>query len=142
MGVFSTMDVIPKISDEKLEDLVDKIKPVVRCSKFLYTDTVELNPEGDLLCYLEDVDPRVDNFVQKPKLGKIAEGLKHFKTIKTYHKYGVPVVFSPTVAEVLAQIPEKYLDKVVAFETIYYGLSHENLVDDYHVTVTRLYKKK
>lgn len=133
---------IPDISDERLESLVGKIKPVVRCSNFVYADIVEMNHEGDLLCYLEDVDPKMDNFVQNPKLGKVAEGLKHLADIKTYHKFGVPVVFSPTVAEVLAQIPEKYLDEVAAFETVSHGLSHENLIDDCHVTVTRLYKKE
>lgn len=136
------MKKIPKLSDEKLKSLVDEIKPVIRCSRLFDTDIVEINHEGELLCYLEDIDPKIDNFIQKPKLGKVAEGLEHLTDIKTYHKYGVPVVFSPTVEEVLAQIPKKYLDETVAFETIYYGLSHDNLVDDCHVTVTKLYKKR
>lgn len=136
------MDMIPKISDERLETLVDKIKPVVRCSRLLNTEMVRSDPEGDLLCYIEDVDPRVDDFVYNPKPVRVAEGLKHLADIKTYHKFSVPVAFNPVVAEVLAQIPEKYLDKVVAFETVSHGLNEDNLVDDYHVTVTRLYKKE
>ncbi len=133
---------IPEIPDKKLEMLVKKVKPVVRCSRLLDTEIVEPDPEGDLLCYIEYDDPRMDNFIRNPKPKSIAEGLKHLADIKTYHKFGVPVMFSPSIAEVLAQIPKKYLDKVVAFETIANGLSHDNLVDDYHVTVTRLYKKR
>jgi hypothetical protein len=133
---------IPDISDKKLEMLVKKIKPVVRCSRLLDTELVRLNHEGDLLCYIEYDNPRMDNFVQDPKPKSLAEGLKHFADVKTYHKFGVPVLFSPSIAEVLAQIPKKYLDEVVAFETIAHGLNEDNLVDDYHVTVTRLYKKE
>lgn len=136
------MDVIPKISDEKLETLVNKIKPVVRCFKLLDTEILEAHLKGDLLCYIEDVDPRTDSFLRNPKPERLAKGLKHLADIKTYHKFGVPVIFSPSVAEVLAQIPKKYLDKVVAFETVSEGLSHENLVGNYHVTVTKLYTKE
>ncbi len=136
------MEQIPEISDERLETLIKKVKPVVRCSRLLDTELVRPNPEGDLLCYIKYDDPRMDNFVQNPKPKSIAEGLKHLADIKTYHKFGVPVIFSPSIAEVLAQIPKKYLDEAVAFETIANGLSHDNLVDDYHVTVTRLYKKE
>jgi len=133
---------IPDISDEKLESLVKKIRPVVKCFKLLDTDILEAHPKGDLLCYIEDVDPVGDSFLRNPKPERLAKDLKHLADIKTYHKFSVPVVFSPFVAEVLAQIPEKYLDKVVAFETISEGFTYENLVDDYHVTITRLYKKK
>jgi hypothetical protein len=57
-------------------------------------------------------------------------------------------MFKPSIAEVLAQIPEEHLEQVLAFEIV----DSPNNVDDlnaerealnagYHIATTRLYKR-
>ena len=45
-----------------------------------------------------------------------AENLTEVATINTYHRCGYPALLKPSVYEVLYQIPQDLLDKVVAFE--------------------------
>jgi len=118
---------IPQISDMKLEDLYKRIKPVVR-------------HEGNLH-YIKDVDLRRVAFTWDPKLTTKAENLERICDITTYHRYGYYGLFKPSIAEVIAQIPEKCLDRTVAFETST-DLDIENIVGEYHVTTTTLYKRR
>ncbi|MBE7073736.1 MAG: hypothetical protein E7379_01440 [Clostridiales bacterium] len=63
----------------------------------------------DLLSSAYIWDPKV--IAQTPKLRKVG------KDITTYHTYGHPSLFKPSVKEVLEQIPDGYIKKgVVAFE--------------------------
>lgn len=137
------MSKAPEISDEKLEELAKRIKPVFRYAKSNF-GTLSRDPEGDLLFYSEDVeDLRNENITWDPKPKVLAEDLKYLDDIVTYHKFNLPIFFSASVAEVIAQIPKEYIDRVVAFETVFDGLGLENfLAEGYHVTITRLYEKK
>lgn len=131
------------ISDEKLEEVAKRIKPVFRYSKSNF-GTLSRDPEGELLFYSEDVeDLRNEDITWDPKPKVLAEGLEYLTDIVTYHKFDIPVHFQTSVAEVIAQIPEEYIDRVAAFETVFDGLGLENfLAEGYHVTITRLYEKK
>lgn len=138
------MDRIPEISDEKLESLMEKIKPVIRYSRRI-TGAFKLvkHSEGDLY-FIEPVDPREIAFTWEPKPTKFARNVnpEPYKSIGTYHNYGAPVLFKPSIAEVLAQIPEEDIKRCVAFETISEGLDGANcLPEGCHVTTTRLYEK-
>lgn len=51
-------------------------------------------------------DLRGVSFTWSPKFGDEFAGLEPAKTIKTLHAYGAPGMFKPSIAEVLAQLPE------------------------------------
>lgn len=124
---------IPKISDERLRELHKRIKPVVR---FANKD----------LFYIEPVDLRNIAYTWDPKPADKAMGLKTLCDITTYHTYSYYGFFKPSIAEVIAQIPEEHLQKVVAFEIVGkpetasdLNREHEALNEGYHVATTRLY---
>ena len=125
---------IPEISDERLAELVERIKPTCRFN-------------GELR-HIEPVDPRRVAYTWDPKPAEVAEGLELLADVRTYHSYGAPNMFKPSIAEVLAQIPEEHLSQVVAFEIVksphdVHDLNKEReaLNAGYHVATTRLYRK-
>ena len=95
---------IPALSDKQLATRYARIHPVVR-------------DDDDRLRYIVPPAPRTQAFTWDPKVQEKAEGLTVLRTIPTLHTYGYYGFFKPTVAEVLAQIPEEDLERVVAFET-------------------------
>lgn len=87
-------------------------------------------------------------FTWDPKPRKKARKLVALQDITTYHTWAFYGFFKPTIAEVLAQIPEDVLDKVVAFEIVMKPETADDLNKDkealnagYHVATTRLYGK-
>lgn len=125
---------IPEISDERLAELVERIKPTCRFN--------------DELRYIEPVDPRRVAYMWSPKPAETADDLNPVADIRTYHSYGAPNVFKPSIAEVLAQIPDEHLSNVVAFEIMNspddaddLNRELEALNAGYHVATTRLYRK-
>ena len=128
---------IPKISDKKLNELYERIRPVIRYAEVKYGGKThyEKHSEGDLY-YIKKVDPRGVAFTWSPEPDEKASGLVEMTDITTYHSYGYHGFFKPSVAEVLAQIPEKYLDDVVAFQT-----GGASIAGDYHSATTILYRK-
>ena len=125
---------IPKISDEKLNELASRIKPFVRFEGVAY--------------YIEPVDLRRTAFTWDPKPTERVNGLLSLCDIKTYHTYGAPVFFKPSIAEVIVAIPVEHLDKVVAFEMVKTPETADDLNEEpealnagYHVATARLYVK-
>lgn len=94
-----------EIEEERLNELFSTIKPVIRVG------------DENKLFYIEDVHLRNNSFLWSPKATIEAAGLVPFKVIKTFHVFSTAVLFKPSIAEVLAQIPQKYVNKCVAFET-------------------------
>lgn len=109
---------IPKISNEKLNEMYERIKPVVRFAEMRCggRTTYEKHSKGDLY-FIQDVDLRKTAFTWDPKPTEKAYGLTELDQIRTYHTTG-GFYHKPSIAEVLAQIPERYVDDVVAFETV------------------------
>lgn len=78
-----------------------------------------------------------------------AEGLAPIEDITTYHVYGFIGLFKPSIAEVIACIPERLINSVAAFEFISAVeplgvVSKEDrrcLSDGYHIATMRLYRK-
>jgi hypothetical protein len=129
----SAKALVPKISDTKLKKLAKRIRPVVRFAegaKGKFPD-----PRG-VLYYIKPVHLRTGAFTWAPKPGRKAGKLRLVDTIQTYHEYGAPSLFKPSVAEVLAQIPEKHLKNIVAFET---GGAEFSSSGEHHVAPTQLY---
>jgi len=115
-------DKIPKISDEDLNNLMKRMKPVV-------TKSGEQH-------YIKKVDPRTVAYTWDPKTTRKAEGLVELTDINTYHSYGYYGFFKPSISEVLAQIPDEYMADCVAFETL---KDSAQIDGEYHGAITRLY---
>lgn len=144
---------IPELSKKRLEKLVKKIKPLVRFVVKFRTGEFELelgkdgkpkraygNPLYWALFEIEPVDPMRTAYTWDPKPTKMREDVACFDIIRTYHKYGAPFLFKPSIAEVLAQIPEDVIDKTVGFEILdHRELDSSNCLGYHHVVLTRLF---
>lgn len=127
---------IPEVSKERIVELAAKIKPVVTFQR-----------KGKY--FIKPVDLHTVAYIWEPKPADKVTGLKSFCEIRTYHSCGSHGFFMPSIAEVLTQIPDEYLDKVLAFEIIasrqgVYDLNIEREAFNagYYVATTRLYVKK
>lgn len=101
---------VPEISDKELEKYMKKIKPV----------GWKIDNDKWYLYWIDtkNVDPRKTPFMISYKFLEKATGLKKIDTIVTKHPYegGYPGAVHASIAEVIAQIPKEYIDKIVAFE--------------------------
>ena len=95
---------VPEITEEKLMCLVYKIIPVIR--------------KGNKLYLIELPDLRNTAYTWEPKITKESDTLEEVTRIKTNHYCGYYGFFKPSIAEVLAQIPEDLIGKIDAFEII------------------------
>jgi hypothetical protein len=125
---------IPKISNEELAELAKRIRPVVRKESDGRPFYIKADSDLRRLSYLWDV-----------KYEEEAKGLFEFATITTLHTYGYYGMFKPSVAEVIAQIPPDYRDRVVAFEITTRPLCADDLNkqkkavnEGFHMAVTAL----
>lgn len=126
---------IPEVPRSRIRELAKRIKPIVSIDHQLY--------------YIKPVDPFRIAYTWDPEPADRATGLTPLCDITTYHSYGYVAFFKPSISEVIAQIPEEHLDKVVAFritkspETCDDLNSHCEATDaGYHVATTRLYVQK
>lgn len=133
---------VPAITEKKLKELMKRIKPVVRFSRVENSrgSNLEEDSNGDLF-YIKSVNPRDVAFTWEPEPTRMARSVNPspYKKIETIHDYGAPVFFKPSIAEVLAQIPEKDIGRCVAFETNHLGFTQNS---SHHTAETRLYEKK
>ena len=95
---------VPEITEEKLNNLIQKIVPVVR--------------ENNKLYLIEIPDLRSIAYTWDYKITEECNNLKEITRIKTNHYCGYYGLFKPSIAEVLSQIPEDLIDEVAAFEII------------------------
>lgn len=97
---------IPEIEFDKLQELAARIRPIFRNKHDQNKPYYMVLPD---LCRAA--------FTWDPKPESRVTGLKKLVSINTLHTYGYYGFFKPSIEEVIAQIPEDLLDKVVAFET-------------------------
>ena len=121
-----------EISDERLEELSKRIKPIVL--------------QHGIPHYIKLCDLRKQAFTWDPKVTERADGLTMIAEIPTYHTSGYYGFFKPSIAEVLSQIPEEHLSSCCAFMTeraTAADLGHQMDVvnEGYHRAMTTLYKK-
>lgn len=95
---------VPEITEEKLNNLIQKIHPVIR--------------KDDKLYLIEIPDFRNTAYTWDAQITKEFSNLKEVTRIKTHHYCGYYGFFKPSIAEVLSQIPENLIDKINAFEII------------------------
>jgi len=143
-------DYIPEISDERLLELFEKIRPVVmfedREMHFLLIPPNQNGSRRSLMDYL-----RRTAYLWTPIKGSPSDNLEALIEIKTYHAYGYQGFFKPSIAEIFAQIPEDILQNVSAFEIIKSPNSFEDFLEEdgsttafdigLHWATTRFYKK-
>ena len=132
---------------EQIAKLCKKIRPVVRFERVLLFFRHE-SADG-VLYYIKSVDPFNIAFTWDAKPKWRARRLEKLADITTYHTWGYYGFFKPSIAEVLAQIPEEYLGQAVAFEIIERPESMDDLSDQwdivnegYHRATTRIYRRK
>lgn len=111
---------IPEISDDRLTELAARIKPLARFvevgNKLMDAELAEDENELGELYLIEPCDLRVVGFNTDPRPAGKAPQLRQVGVIKTFHTSSS--LFNPSIAEVLAQIPEEYIDSVTHFETV------------------------
>lgn len=132
--------IIPKLSNEELIALYERIKPIVEFEdeKYLLRKfTLEQIINTSYIFNIED-DIRV--LVDQDNLESVEE-------FPCFHTYGYPGFFKPSIGEVLSQLPEKSKKESKYFEII----EEPDTVDDlnmyldvvnqgYHVSKVRTYK--
>ncbi len=98
---------------------------------------------------IENCDIVNESFTWSPKFDESRElaPMKPLVDFTTYHSYGYYGFFKPSIAEVLAQIPEVLLQRVVAFEIVSQPETADDLNEQaeatnagYHVATTRLFE--
>ena len=125
---------IPPISNERLAELMEKIRPVVR---FAEGRKGKFQSPSGILHFVDPREPRQESFLREAKPGEKAPRLIEINCVWTYYRYNSPVFFKPTVAEVLAQIQDRpEINRVVAFEVM---TNVSTLNSGHHCTQTILY---
>ena len=129
---------IPKVSEEEIRARSNRIKPVMQFK----TGKVNVG-----LWRLKPVRSIFrSTFTWYPLPAEPVLYLQAVRDIRTYHRKGHKGVFRPLIAEILAQIPEEDLMRVVAFELVSsphheddFGWDQKAFEAGYHVATVRLY---
>jgi len=146
---------IPEISNENLNQLAEHIKPVMRYAQTQngleprFDNNLHESPrQNERLYYIQPVDIQQESYTWDPHPTRPAELGDKICDIATYHSYGYYGMFKPSVAEVIAAIPESLRDQVGGFEIISHPIdaadlnwNKQALNDGYHQAITRLYAK-
>ena len=128
---------IKELSTNKLLELSKSIKPIVH-GQYLRN----LNSRELFMTSFTDLDDPED-FAKDVDYSKLSV----LEDRKMLHTWNFPSSFKPTVSEVLSQIPEELLSKVIAFEILEGALGMkgafiEEFKEGYHVSIVRLYGEK
>lgn len=138
---------IPVISDEELKNRYEQIKPVVTVGNKLHYLRKFSFDELRQKSYIWNLDKDIREEVDENDLTVLKE-----KDFLCLHRYGHPMLFKPSIAEVLSQIQEEDIPFVRAFEIVE---SPETIHDfyqnrftpiashnGYHVSIVKLYGGK
>lgn len=132
---------IPKMSNGDIAKWYATIKPIVK--------------NGGKPTYLRELtDSELENvaytWLHKPEdYGDFADftKLSVLADVKMLHGWEYYGFFKPSVGEVIRQIPEEYIQKVVAFEIIHGAIGMNTIFKaelnaGFHVSIVRLYQAK
>lgn len=101
---------------KQMPDLCKRIRPAVRFAYALLPLPFKYRTDDGALYLIKPVDPFTVPFMVNPKPDERARYLVKLRNITTYHVKNGRGHFSPTIAEVIAQIPGELLARTVAFE--------------------------
>ena len=132
---------IPQMSNGDIAKWYATIKPIVK--------------NGGKPTYLRELsNSELENvaytWLNKPEdYGDVADfsKLSVLADVKMLHGWGYYGFFKPSVGEVIRQIPEEYIEKVVAFEIIHGAIGMNTIFNaelnaGFHVSIVRLYQAK
>ncbi len=131
---------IPRINDNKLLELYNKIKPIVTIKeqKYLLKEFELLDLRG--ISYLENINKNKKSIIDINRLEIIDDFL-------CLHTYAYSTIFKPSIAEVLAQYPNELIDKSNLFEIIEKPVTLDDITKyrqffdcGYHLSKVRAYK--
>ena len=129
---------IPKITEEEIRRRAHHIKPVMQFK------TGRVNVGFWRLKPVRSIFHTPFTWFPQPVEPVLY--LQAVRDIRTYHRKGKKGVFQPLISEILAQIPEEDLARVVAFELVAsphhendFGWDQKAFEDGYHVATVRLY---
>lgn len=124
------IEMLDSITPERAAELSDRIGALVRKDGRLYE--------------IKTPDLFNQAFTWTPKLAAAVDAnrLVLLGAIRTFHRCGYHMFVKPSIAEVLAQIPDEYIDEVQAFELLIYDPIVRIHTGDFygHSTTTLLYK--
>lgn len=133
---------IPNISKERIQELYKKIKPIVVVNgiKYFLREFTSEELESEAYAFHKYDDKR--DAVRKEQLQAVRDFL-------CLHEFRNKYFFVPSIAEVLAQMPEEIIDDVNAFEIIEQPETVKDLdkykeITDkgFHLSKVRTYKKR
>lgn len=93
--MFENVDLVPPITDDEINEMLSVMKPMVSIGEGFYR---QIDIDG--------VNRRNVSYTWSPKpFGmELVSGTAEESTIPTYHTFGAPVFFKPSLAEVLGAI--------------------------------------
>ena len=94
---------IPDVPRERIIELAKRIKPLYVFNRV----------PG--ICFIKPVDPFDIAYTWAPEREAVAPEMPILRDITTYHTFGYYGFFKPTIAEVLAQIPDDIIEQAKAF---------------------------
>ena len=123
----SKRNYIPDVPRERIEELAKRIRPIRKFSK-----------KG--LCYVAPCDLFDVAYLWNAKAAEPCPPLVEMTTITTYHRFGHPMLFKPSIAE-------EFIKECVAFmvtnKPAYLADLYEDNAasnDGYHKAITALYR--
>ena len=130
----SKVNRIPDISDERLIELYHRIRPIAKnfmgtkcwMKEFSLKQLREKSIVGD------------DSLLTTP-VAETSVVLHEIGSFRCLHTWMAPAMLHPTIAEVLAQIPENLVKSTAAFEIIVPAMMNNIFDGRYHVTTVVLY---
>lgn len=129
------------LNDKRLEELNNNIIPILEKKGKKYTTFDKFSLRE---IFGKSYFDNEANFLKEVDTHNLVE----LACVDMLHRYNRSEVFKPTIAEILSQIPEEYIDKTVAYEIIEYAklasdfLKHkEEFNDGFHVSKVLLYGK-
>ena len=145
-----------------IEQLAQKIKPVIAFdfpsesgyklySRFLENDLKEPlhkitqyeQSTNGFLCEIEAIDLWNIAYTWQPKPVQFAQNISPYDYFIAKSRYGAPSVFKPAIGEVLQCIPERFLEKTIAFEIDPHDKSVWNCsVDSVHTFLVRVFQDR
>lgn len=122
------MELIPKISETMLYQLAKQIHPIKRIRENIYRK-IDIEYTDDFL--------RNTSFIWDAKLigPELMFSPLNSISLITYHRYGAPALFKPSIAEVMAQLMGKFnkgWDKIKYFTLLSDNLDSSNVIGEYH----------
>lgn len=151
-----------QISDDRLLELLERIRPIVRFEVERYDEypLTPVKPRSLGIPFWVEM-PRMPSAPRQkdplyvarhvamgwdPEPKNEAQGIRLLGAVITYHVYGAPSMFKPTIAGVIAQLDFgrqigsiEYFNDIIGFEICDDNLTHKNVVGRYHWAPTMLY---